>query len=100
MQYLFKNVAWAVLVMLPVSVLAAPKAARTSVVATGTKIAAATTNTLGFPCSSVVKNSSTNAGEVSSIPVLGRSPGVENGNPLQFSCPENLMDRGAWQASP
>ena len=46
MQYLFKNVAWAVLVMLPVSVLAAPKAARTSVVATGTKIAAATTNTL------------------------------------------------------
>ena len=60
----------------------------------------ATTNTLGFPCSSVVKNSSTNAGEVSSIPVLGRSPGVENGNPLQFSCPENLMDRGAWQASP
>ena len=32
------------------------------------------------------------------IPGLGRSPGVGNGNPLQYSCLENLMDRGAWQA--
>ena len=59
-----------------------------------------TADTLGFPCSSVVKNSSINAGEVSSIPVLGRSPGVGNGNPLEYSCLENPMERGAWQSSP
>ena len=34
-----------------------------------------------------------------SIPGLGRSPGVRNGNPLQYSCLENSMDRGAWWAS-
>ena len=34
-----------------------------------------------------------------SIPGLGRSPGVGNGNPLQYSCLENSMDRGAWQAT-
>ena len=33
-----------------------------------------------------------------SIPGLGRSPGEGNGNPLQYSCLENPMDRGAWQA--
>ena len=33
-----------------------------------------------------------------SIPGLGRSLGVGNGNPLQYPCPENSMDRGAWQA--
>ena len=32
------------------------------------------------------------------VPALGRSPGEGNGNPLQYSCLENLMDRGAWQA--
>ena len=40
-----------------------------------------------------------NAGDVSSIPRLGRSPGEGNGNPLQYSCQENLMDRGAWRAT-
>ena len=50
----------------------------------------------------VVKNLPANAGEirdVGSIPGLRRSPGEENGNPLQHSCLENPMDRGAWQAT-
>ena len=49
----------------------------------------------------VVKNLSANAGDVrdmGSIPRLGRSPGEGNGNPLQYSCLENPMDRGAWWA--
>ena len=40
-----------------------------------------------------------NTGAVSSIPVLGRPPGEGNGNPLQYSCLGNPMDRGAWRAS-
>ena len=43
----------------------------------------------------MVKNLLANAG---SIPGLGRSPGGEHGNPLQYSCLENPMDRGAWEA--
>ena len=57
---------------------------------------------LGFPDSTVVKNSPANAEDTRdtvSIPGLGRSPGVGNGNPLQCSCLENSMDRGAWQAT-
>ena len=49
----------------------------------------------------LVKNSSTKAGdegEVGSIPGSGRSPGEGNGNPLQYSCLENPLDRGAWWA--
>ena len=49
----------------------------------------------------VVKNLTANAGDVrdmSSIPGLGRSPGGGNDNPFQYSCLENSMDRGAWQA--
>ena len=38
-------------------------------------------------------------GHASSIPGLGRAPGGENGNPLQYSCLENPMDRGAWRAT-
>ena len=48
----------------------------------------------------VVKNLPANAGDtkdVGSIPGLGRSPGEGHGNPLQYSCLENSMDRGAWQ---
>ena len=45
------------------------------------------------------KNPPANAGEVGSIPGLGRSPGEGNGNPLQYSCLGNPMDRGAWQAT-
>ena len=50
----------------------------------------------------VVKNPPANAGdirEVSSILVLGRSPREGNGNPVQYSCQGNPMDRGAWQAT-
>ena len=49
----------------------------------------------------MLKNLPANEGELrdlSSIPELGRSPGVENGNLLQYSCLENSIDRGAWQA--
>ena len=48
----------------------------------------------GFPHSSVGKESTCNAGDLGSIPGLGRSPGEGNANPLQYSCLENLMDRG------
>ena len=54
---------------------------------------------LGFPSGSVVKNPSANSGARSSIPESGRFPGDGNGNPLQFSCLGNPMDRGAWQAT-
>ena len=50
----------------------------------------------------VVKNPPANAGELrdaSSIPGSGRSPGGGNGTPLQYSCPENPMDRGVWWAT-
>ena len=56
---------------------------------------------LGFPGTSVVKNLPANAedaGDIGLIPGLGRSPGEGNGNPLQYSCLENSLDRGAWQA--
>ena len=49
----------------------------------------------------VVKNPSANAGDIRDrglILGLGRFPGIGNGNPLQYSCMENSMDRGAWQA--
>ena len=45
----------------------------------------------------MVENLSANAGDMGSIPGLGRSLGEENGNPLQYSCLGNPMDRGAWQ---
>ena len=51
-----------------------------------------------FPDSSVSKESACNAGDLGSISGLGRYPGEGNGNPLQYSCLKNPMDRGAWQA--
>ena len=54
---------------------------------------------LGFPGGSVVKNLPANAGDAGSILGLGRSPGEGSGNPLQYSCLENPMDRGAWWAT-
>ena len=54
---------------------------------------------LGFPGGSDSKESACNAGDPGSIPGSGRSPGEGNDNPLQYSCLENLMDRGAWQAT-
>ena len=53
----------------------------------------------GFPHSSVGKSSACNAGDPGSIPGSGRSPEERNGNPLQYSCLENPIDRGAWQAT-
>ena len=53
----------------------------------------------GFPGGSEVKASACNAGDLGSIPGLGRFPGEGNGNPLLYSCLENPMDRGAWWAT-
>ena len=53
----------------------------------------------GFLGGSEVKNWPANAGDVGSIPGSGKSPGEGNVNPLQFSCLENSMDRGAWRAT-
>ena len=54
---------------------------------------------MGFPGASAVKNPPTNAGDLDSVPGSGRSPGEGNGNPLQYSCLGNPMDRGAWWAA-
>ena len=54
---------------------------------------------LGLPCSSNSKESACNAGDPGSIPGLERSSGEVNGNPLQYSCLENHMDREAWWAT-
>ena len=56
-------------------------------------------NRKGFPGGSKDKASACSAGDPGSIPGLGRSPGEGNGNPLQYSCLENHMDRGAWRAT-
>ena len=56
----------------------------------------------GFPGGTVVKNLPANAGDerdTGLIPGLGRSPGEGRGNPLQYSCLENPMENGAWQAT-
>ena len=53
---------------------------------------------LAFPSGSVVRNPPANAGDVDSIPRLGRAPGGGNGNPLQYSL-KNPMDRGVWRAA-
>ena len=53
----------------------------------------------GFPGGSVVENPPANAVDTGLIPGLGRSPKGGNGNPLQYSCLENLMDKGAWRAT-
>ena len=53
---------------------------------------------MGFPGGSDGKESACNTGNLNSIPGSGRSPGEGTGNPLQYSCLENSMDRGAWWA--
>ena len=53
----------------------------------------------GFPGGSNGEESACNVRDLGSIPGLGRSPGEGNGNPLQYSCLENLVDRGAWWAT-
>ena len=52
-----------------------------------------------FPGDSEIKKPHANSGDMGLIPGLGRSPGEGKGNPPQFSCLENLMDRGAWWAT-
>ena len=54
---------------------------------------------MGFPGGSEAKVSACNAGDLGSIPGSRRSPGEGNGNPLQYYCLENPMDRGAWRAT-
>ena len=51
----------------------------------------------GFPGGSDCKESTCSAGDLGLIPGSGRSPGEGNGNPLQYPCLENSMDRGAWR---
>ena len=53
----------------------------------------------GFPSGSDGKESACNTGDLDSVPESGRSPGEGNGNPSQYSCLENAMDKGAWQAT-
>ena len=55
---------------------------------------------MGFQGGSVVKNPTFNAGDIrdqGSVPRSGRFPGAENDNPVQYSCLENLIERGAWE---
>ena len=54
---------------------------------------------MGFPDGSVGKESAYNVGDLSSIPEFGRSPRKGHGNPLQYSCLENPIDRGAFWAT-
>ena len=54
---------------------------------------------MSFPGGSVIMDLPPSAGYVGSIPGSRRSPGEENGNPLLYSCLENPMDRGNWQAT-
>ena len=54
---------------------------------------------MGFPGGSDGKESACNAGDLGLIPGSGRTPGKGNGYPLQYSCPEKPMDRGAWRAT-
>ena len=54
---------------------------------------------MGFPGGSVVKNMPANEEDIGLIPGSGRSPGEGNGNPLQYSCLRNPMDREAWQGT-
>ena len=56
-------------------------------------------NQWAFPGGSVVKNPLASTGDLNSIPRLGRAPGEGNGNPLQYSCLENPMNRGVWWAT-
>ena len=54
---------------------------------------------MDLPCSSDGKESACNEGNLGSIPGSGRSSGEVNRNPLQYSCLESPVDRGAWQAT-
>ena len=57
------------------------------------------TSLMGFSGGSAVRNLPADVRDAGLIPGLGRSPGEGNGNPLQYSCLDNFMDRGAWRAA-
>ena len=76
-----------------------PEKNRTWICHSSSTVYTALTLYLGFPGGSDSKESVCNAGDTDLIPGLGRSPGVGNGNPLQYSCLENSMDREAWRAT-
>ena len=63
---------------------------------TANEVLSCSQSIIGFPGGSEVKASACNAGDLGSIPGLGRVPGEGNGNPLQYSCLENPMEGGAW----
>ena len=78
---------------------AMPKNAQTTAQLHSSYMLAVTSLSQGFPRSLVSKEFACNAGDLSSIPGLGRSPGKGNGNPLQYSCLENPTDgRTSWGA--
>ena len=54
---------------------------------------------MGFPAGSEGEEPACYAGDMNLIPGLGKSPGEENGYPLQCSCLENSMERGSWEAT-
>ena len=57
---------------------------------------------MAYPVATVIKNAPANSGDLrdmGSVPGVGRCPGGGHGNPLQYSCLENPMDRGGWQAT-
>ena len=54
---------------------------------------------MGFLGGSVIKNPPANAGKLGLIPEMGRAPGEGNGNPLQYCCQGNPIDRGVWRST-
>ena len=66
---------------------------------TNTDMGTSRASFVGFPGGSDSKESVYNAGDPGSIPGSGKSPGEGNGNPLQYLCLENTIDRGAWWAT-
>ena len=64
-----------------------------------TRFKRCTKDYIGFPHSPIGRSPACNAGDLGSIPGWGRSLGEGNGNPLQYSCLENPIDRGAWRAT-
>ena len=75
--------------------LSCAKGDREEILQVASEVKCITNIILGFPSGSDGKESACNAGDPGSIPGLGRSPGEGNGYPLQYSCLENPMDRGA-----
>ena len=89
------------LVLLPTETTAAGKL-KDFTFPTESEFSGATKTEVAFPGGTMIKNPHANAGDTRDrglIPGLGRSPKIGNGNPLQYSCLGNPMERGAWQAT-